>query len=180
MSNVIGAGYAPKATFPLPSAAAPASGGKKPAAAQSADGDGFVRAPQFQPDMNKVREMQAAVDGNFSALRNMISALLGSQGKQWNMAFPNLSNLVVDAQTQAEAQAAIADDGPWGVEAVANNILNFAKAISGGDPAKIEMLREAILEGFAMAERVWGGTLPDISHQTLERVMQGLDEWAAV
>ena len=146
--------------------------------------DSFVRSP-FKPDMDKVRLMQQDLGKNINAFRNMVEALLKKQGNLSGVAFPNMENLsqilgdlTVDAETQAAAQAAIADDGEWGVEAVAGRILDFARALSGGDPSKIDLLRGAFQAGFAAAERVWGGTLPDISQRTFDRVMQGFDEWA--
>jgi hypothetical protein len=39
------------------------------------------------------------------------------------------------------------------------------------------MLRDAFEKGFRAAEKQMGGTLPDISYKTYEKVMQGFDEW---
>jgi len=50
-------------------------------------------------------------------------------------------------------------------------------ALTGGDPSKIDLLRDAALKGFAEAEKVWGGELPEISQKTLEAVKNGFDEW---
>ena len=57
------------------------------------------------------------------------------------------------------------------------NILIFAKKISGGDPSTIPVLKEAVQEGFAAAEEQCGYELPDISYQTLQNVMEGFYEW---
>ena len=56
-------------------------------------------------------------------------------------------------------------------------MVNFAKAISGGDKSKISILRDAIEKGFKEAEEAFGGVLPEISHKTLERTMEKLDDW---
>jgi hypothetical protein len=40
-------------------------------------------------------------------------------------------------------------------------------------------MREYIQKGFDEVARMFGGRLPDISYQTLDATMKGLDEWAA-
>jgi hypothetical protein len=87
-------------------------------------------------------------------------------------------NLEVDDATRAQAQQDIAVDGFWGVEQTSERTVEFAKAISGGDPAKIELLRQSIIDGYAAAEKSWGGALPEISKQTQEATLKGLDDWA--
>lgn len=144
--------------------------------AQRPKEDTFEKSPNYKPDMEKVSAMKADLQNNISAFRQMVQGLMHQQGGVANTALDQL--LKIDEATQLSAQQAIAEDGEWGVEAVAGRILDFAKAISGGDPSKIEMLRSAVNEGFAAAEKVWGGTLPEISYQTRDRVMQGFDEWA--
>jgi hypothetical protein len=37
---------------------------------------------------------------------------------------------------------------------------------------------QGVEEGFAEAEKAFGGTLPDISYATRDAVMQKLNEWA--
>jgi hypothetical protein len=55
--------------------------------------------------------------------------------------------------------------------------LDFAVAISGGDPSRIDVLRRAVERGFDAAERQWGGNLPEISERTRDAVMEGFDQW---
>jgi hypothetical protein len=79
----------------------------------------------------------------------------------------------------SKAQEDIGENGYYGVKQTSQRLLDFAKAITGGDPSKIEDMRKYIQKGFDEVERMFGGTLPQISYQTLAAVMQGLDEWAA-
>jgi hypothetical protein len=72
----------------------------------------------------------------------------------------------------------IDEGGYFSVESTAARMLDFAVAISGGDPSRIDVLRDAVERGFVQAERMFGGELPEISHQTLEAVRNGFDEWA--
>jgi hypothetical protein len=115
----------------------------------------------------------------------MVSSMLEKQG----LKFTNLEDLIkalrnedasieVDEKTQQEAQEAISEDGYWGVKQTSERILSFAKALSGGDPDKIELLKGAFEEGFAEAKKVLGDDLPDITQQTYDAVMEGFDTWA--
>ena len=87
-------------------------------------------------------------------------------------------NLQVDDTTRLRAQQDIAVDGFWGVKQTSERAIEFAKAISGGDPSKIALLRNSIIEGYNAAEKAWGGELPEISKQTQAATLKGLDEWA--
>ena len=73
----------------------------------------------------------------------------------------------------------IAEDGYWGVSQTSQRILDFATALTGGDPDKIEEMRAAFQKGFKQAEKTWGGQLPDISQRTYDAVMKGFDDMAA-
>ena len=56
--------------------------------------------------------------------------------------------------------------------------MDMAKALSGGDPSKIETLRKAVEKGFKAAGVELGGKLPSISQQTYTEVMKRFDDWA--
>ena len=57
-------------------------------------------------------------------------------------------------------------------------ILDFATALTGGDPSKIEDMRKAFKKGYEQAEKTWGGELPEISKKTYDAVMAGFDKMA--
>ena len=105
----------------------------------------------------------------------MVEELLKSQGKVLKDLLPG-DTVKVDGATRLEASKLIADDGPLGIEAMSDKIVDFAKAISGGDKGKLETLKKAIDKGFREAERILGG-LPDISMKTYDRSMEKLDLW---
>lgn len=86
----------------------------------------------------------------------------------------------VDEQTQAEAQQAISPEGYWGVERTSVRIVDFAKALVGGDPARVEEMRDAFIKGYEAATEIWGMALPDITKQTYDASMKLFDEWAGV
>jgi hypothetical protein len=64
----------------------------------------------------------------------------------------------------------------WSPEATAKRILDCAKRLAGGDPSKIELLRNAVIQGFQEAERILGG-LPEVCRETYRIVMEGFDAW---
>ena len=108
-------------------------------------------------------------------LIRIVEELLRRQGKTLNLINPE-DVIEVDEQARAEASALIGPDGPLGVEAVSDRIVDFAIAISGGDKSKLDTLRSAIDQGFKEAEKILGG-LPDISRETYNRIMEKLEAW---
>ena len=38
-------------------------------------------------------------------------------------------------------------------------------------------MKAAFEKGYKMAEKTWGGKLPDISRQTYDAVLKGFDDW---
>lgn len=87
-------------------------------------------------------------------------------------------NLEVDESTRLKAQQEISADGFWGVKQTSARAIEFAKALSGGDPSKVALLRDAIEAGYQAAEKAWGGELPEICKQTQEATLKGLNDWA--
>ena len=86
-------------------------------------------------------------------------------------------NLTVDADTIAQAKKDIADDGYWGVEKTSDRILDFAKALSGGDKDKADELLNAFKKGFSQAIGAWGDKLPSICQDTYDAVVKKFDDW---
>ena len=120
-------------------------------------------------------------------LLDIVNKMMGKQAKAYGIAnsdneeesiwsFLAKGDFTVDAATKAQAQADIAEDGYWGVQQTSDRILDFAKALAGDDPEKLENMRAAFEKGYKQAEKTWGGELPDISKQTFDAVMKGFDE----
>ncbi|WKY47405.1 hypothetical protein Q5O24_13775 [Eubacteriaceae bacterium ES3] len=138
-------------------------------------------------DQKEIDAIKQDFAKNVGAFKAMVSSMLEKQG----LKFTSLEDLIkalknedgessikVDAETQQAAQEAISEDGYWGVKKTSERILNFAKALSGGDPDKIELLKGAFEDGFGEAKKVLGDELPDITQQTYDAVMEGFDKWA--
>ncbi|RKI89783.1 hypothetical protein D7V94_16505 [Parablautia intestinalis] len=138
---------------------------------------------KYKPDTNLIAKMKADADARTSQLQSLVEKMLTKQGETYGKAndiwsILSSGNFTVDPATKLQAQADIADDGYWGVSQTSQRILDFAKALTGGDPSKIEKMRSAFEKGYKMAEKKWGGSLPDISQKTFDAVQKGFDDMA--
>lgn len=130
-----------------------------------------------------VNKLKADAEAHTQQLQNIVQHLMTKQGQTYNTAndiwkFLASGNFTVDAATKEQAQKDIAEDGYWGVEQTSDRIIDFAKALTGGDPSKIEDMREAFKKGYEQAEKTWGGELPEISKKTYDAVMEKFDKMA--
>ena len=138
----------------------------------------------YKQDTALVNKLKADAEARTAQLRSLVEKIMLGQGNAIGTAddiwsFLRTSNFTVDAATKAQAQADIAEDGYWGVEQTSDRIVDFAKALCGGDPDKIEEMKEAFEKGFKQAQETWGGELPEISQRTYDAVFEKFDAWAA-
>ena len=138
----------------------------------------------YKPDTAMINKLKADAEARTAQLRSLVEKIMLGQGNAIGTAddiwsFLRTGNFTVDAATKAQAQADIAEDGYWGVNQTSDRIVDFAKALTGGDPDKIEEMREAFKKGFKQAEEKWGGELPEISQKTYDAVLEKFDAWAA-
>lgn len=73
--------------------------------------------------------------------------------------------------------ANVEEGGIYSAENLSDTLVNFAKAISGGDVSKADMLLDAAKKGFEIAERMWGGALPEISQRTYDLMVEKFEAW---
>lgn len=138
----------------------------------------------YKPDTNMIAKLKADADARTAQFRSLVEQLIGKQATTNGQAtdiwsFLSKGDFTVDAATKAQAQKDIAEDGYWGVEKTSDRIIDFANALTGGDPDKIEEMREAFKKGYEQAEKTWGGELPEISKKTYDAVMKKFDDLAA-
>lgn len=143
-----------------------------------------VTKKTYTPDTNLINKLKADAEARTAQLRSLVEKMMTGQANTYGKAndiwaFLREGNFTVDPATKAQAQADIAEDGYWGVKQTSERILDFANALTGGDPDKIEEMRAAFEKGYKQAEKTWGGELPDISRQTYDAVMKGFDDMAA-
>lgn len=135
----------------------------------------------YKQDTATIAKLKADAERRTQQLRNLVEKLFTNQGQTFDEA--NMYQLLregkvpVDAETAKQAQADIAEDGYWGITQTSDRIVSFAKALTGGDPAKADEMIDAVKKGFEEAKKAWGGELPEICQQTLDSALQKLDEW---
>ena len=143
--------------------------------------DGKKYSPQEISAMI-LQKLKADAEQRTSQLRSLVEKMMTKQGtaianadSMWS--FLADGNFTVDEETQKQAQADIAEDGYWGVEQTSDRILDFAKALSGNDPEKADLLIDAFKKGFEDATKSWGKDLPDISQRTYDAVLEKFNKW---
>ncbi|MCL2200094.1 MAG: hypothetical protein FWB80_14370 [Defluviitaleaceae bacterium] len=137
-------------------------------------------AETFTVDRERVTSLWNQHQERVDSFRRMVETLLNQQAERQGLSQGfNIRDIEVTDEMRAEAQAMIDEGGYFSVEETAARMLDFAVALTGGDPAQIEVMRDAVQRGFDQAARMFGGELPEISHETLQAVMNGFDEWAA-
>ena len=136
----------------------------------------------YKPDTATIAKMKADADARTEQLRSLVEKMMTKQGvaigtadSMWS--FLAKGDFTVDEATRAQAQADIADDGYWGVDQTSDRILDFAKALSGNDPEKADLLLDAFKKGFKEATKSWGQDLPDISQRTYDAVVEKFNKW---
>ena len=136
----------------------------------------------YKVDQKQIDRLKADAESHKKQLQDIVDKLITKQGQAFDIANgKNLKNLYaglkVDAKTRAQAQADISEDGYYGVKQTSQRIFDFAMALSGGDPDKMEKMRGAFEKGFKLATKSWGDKLPDICHQTYDAVQSLFDDY---
>lgn len=138
----------------------------------------------YTPNTELVNKLKADAEARIAQLQSIVQQLMSKQATTYGNAtdiwsFLRSGNFTVDAATKAQAQEDISEDGYWGVNQTSDRIIQFATALTGGDPDKIEEMREAFQKGYKQAEKTWGGELPEISQKTYDAVMEKFDKLAS-
>ena len=149
----------------------------------SEEGKQAVKAAQGKGDRTAiVAQLKEANEQRIQQMTDLVHEMITGQGKALGKAdsiwsFLAKGDFTVDAQTKAQAQKDIAEDGYWGVEQTSQRIFDFAMALTGGDEEKMEKMRTAFEKGFAQATKTWGQELPEISQKTYGAVQSLFDNY---
>ncbi|MBR4168395.1 MAG: hypothetical protein IKR47_01540 [Lachnospiraceae bacterium] len=142
-----------------------------------------AQAAKYTPNTSVVEMLKADAAAQEESFRSMVQKAIAGQGNAlatsdefWR--FLASGNFTVTEAAKEEAQKAISEDGYWGVSQTSDRIIEMAKALTGGDPDKIEDMRKAFETGFKEATKTWGRDLPEISSNTYDAVMEKFDKWA--
>ncbi len=133
-----------------------------------------------------VQSLKDDLNNQMSRFTNMMTQMFQKQGITANLSqgndfwrFMASGNYTVDEKTKADAQAAISEDGYWGVSQTSQRIFDFAHALAGDDPEKMKEMQEAVEKGFKQAGEAWGGDLPSICGDTHTAVSKLFDDYYA-
>jgi len=125
------------------------------------------------------KTLTADEGGKYAMLQSLVANLLKEQGIDSKIVIGDNNEIDIATLTPDKAKALVADDGYFGVEQTSDRIFQFAVGIAGGDPSRIDAIKEGVDKGFQEALDAFGGTLPDISYDTYDAVMEKLDKWVA-
>ena len=138
----------------------------------------------YRPDEKTVATLNAEADKRSAQLRDLVSKTLAKQGQLFTessdmYALLREGKLKVDPETAARAKEELGEDGYWGVKQTSERLFSFANALTGGDPAQAEKMKDSVIKGFESAKKAWGGELPEISQKTYEATLAKFDDWIA-
>lgn len=128
---------------------------------------------------NSSMSLEGTKGDGFDLLRGLVLNIFKEQGIDYKIQTDD-GEIDINKISQTEAQELIADDGYFGVEQTSDRIVELAIGIAGGDLSKLEAIKEGVEKGFQEALDAFGGSLPDISYDTYDTVMEKLDIWAGV
>lgn len=146
--------------------------GQQPAPALTYANPGSTKTAQTQLAQaleESERQTQAVMD--------LILPMLQQQGLNVEKVVSGEQQLNVDPATIESAKAAIAEGGEYSVEKTADRILSFAKSMISADPSRFDAVLGAVEKGFEEAQRMLGGTLPEISQKTHAAVQAEFQRW---
>lgn len=135
-----------------------------------------------------VAQLKADADSRKNQLLSLVQQTLSGQvsaftiGSTDDTSFWRMlasGKFTVDAETKAQAQKDIAEDGYYGVKQTSERMYQFALALSGGDVDKMKEMQAAFEKGYKMAEKTWGGKLPEISQKTYDATQKLFEDFYA-
>ena len=129
-----------------------------------------------------IQKLKQDSEDRINQLKDIVNQMMTKQGTAIGKAddiwsFLASGDFTIDEAAKKKAQEEISEDGYWGVEQTSDRILDFAKALSGNDSSKADLLLDAFKKGFEEATKTWGKDLPDISKQTYDAVVEKFDKW---
>lgn len=129
-----------------------------------------------------IAQMKADTEARMAQMQDLVKKMMQGQGNAlaqsddiWK--FLASGDYTVTEAAKLQAQEDISENGYWGVEQTSQRILDFAKALSGGDVSKADLLLDAFKKGYKDATGAWGKELPEISKKTYDAVEEKFAAW---
>jgi hypothetical protein len=142
----------------------------------------------YKPDLEKVKTMKEETDRRlFELFKKSVNSNFTKQSNGLRGVLDKLLNgeevsvelkLKLTPDNIEKAKQEVSDDGYWGPEATSDRFIEFAKALSGGDPEKISLLKDSFIKGYKAAEELWGGELPTVCKKTYDATLEKFDKWS--
>lgn len=135
-----------------------------------------VQEMKDQTDQRMFQLFKESIDSGFlkqaGGLRGVLDRILkGESVEGFEL------NIEVNEESIAQAKEDVAEGGYWSPEETSERFMDFAKALSGNNPEAADTLINAFKEGYAAAEEIWGGELPEISQKTYDLTLEKFDAW---
>lgn len=135
-----------------------------------------------------VKQLKAEDESRQQNLINIVKQMLSQQATTFGQAngesediwkFLASGDYTVDAETKAQAQADISEDGYYGVKQTSQRLFDFASALAGDDVEKMKEMQKAMEKGFKLATKAWGKELPEICQNTLDAANKMFEDYYA-
>jgi len=139
----------------------------------------------YTVDLEKVKAMKEETDLRMlelfkdTTLKTSLKQLGGVRGILEKLRNGEKVTLEIEftAEDVEQAKIDVAEGGYWSAEETSSRLVDFAKALSGGDPEKAAMLKDSFVEAFKEIEEMFGGELPELSYETYDLTMSKFDAW---
>jgi len=123
-----------------------------------------------------ILESQSKIKESSSAQKDIIDFLSGKVvSEDFNLANTGYEGKPITELSKSEALELVGEDGFFGVEKTAQRVADFVLGFAGNDLENLEKSREGVVQGFDDAQKMWGGELPQISHDTQKRTLELID-----
>ena len=129
-----------------------------------------------------ISQLKSDAETRMAQMQSLVTQMFQKQGKtigtadnMWKMLANG--NFTADADTIAQAKKDISENGYWGVSQTSDRIFSFAQALAGDDKEKMQTMVDAFKKGFSEATKSWGKSLPSISNDTYDAVMNKFNNW---
>lgn len=137
---------------------------------------------------DQVKELRAEVQRSTNAytfkenaVQHIVFGVQGDSTKEYEEFTAFLKDIGFEGKklseiSQSEAAELVSEDGIFGIKQTSERIANFVINGSGGDEDRMRAGREGMIQGFKDAEALWGGELPEISQQTMQKSIEMVDK----
>ena len=128
---------------------------------------------QLAPGLQLFQEQAVEESGQGFAAQHGLAHLV--QNADFDLARLQHDGKPILEMSQQEAAELISEDGYFGISKTAERLAQFVILGGGDDLAKVQAGRQGIIHGFKEAEKLWGGQLPEMSYETLNKALEKID-----